>query len=461
MVSEWQLECLASRINSLAAEIQRVRAKDHPYEEPRIVYDVLLSALDRRSKVFSDHVRLFRRPEKGKFLEATCETLAIDLHTIAELFSLVDRVDSSRIPFEILRALSWAAEQLVGIKCRVVVRLDPIFNYSIFSTERVVTHYNWHADWVNVIARRDWNYDDILWLGIPSALSGSILVNALAAHEIGHLLFYKQKDALIPIISKIYATVLPDHQSRLQEHIVAEVERAEPLPPTKDIYNTKAGALSLRLQQTALDWCEEVYSDLVGARLLGPAYLAAFDRVLVGKHPPSSSHPPNQLRRDIVKDYIEKTAPKLSIDPVWASLTTSTEHPSWGNNPVWNFEETVCRAIAAPFRETLQTISSPFDEDFEAFSSMVSEMEAHIEHLSPPSVVLRARSQWLDSKGFWAIFYVAWHFRLNKPRFSEFAARYGWDTNLCNAEDALGNLVLQSLKSLELTYQANSGTTSS
>lgn len=117
MVSEWQLECLASRINSLAAEIQRVRAKDHPYEEPRIVYDVLLSALDRRSKVFNDHVRLFRRPDKRKFLEATCDTLAIDLNTIAELFSLVDRVDSSRIPFEILRALSWAAEQLVGIKC--------------------------------------------------------------------------------------------------------------------------------------------------------------------------------------------------------------------------------------------------------------------------------------------------------------------------------------------------------
>lgn len=450
MVSEWQLSCLGSRIDSLAAEIQRVRAKDHPYAEPLVVYDALLSVLIRHSRMFKEQIRLFGKGNKRRFLDEYCGTLGVELSKVATVFSLVDRVDSSRIPFEILRALSWAAQELLGTRYTVVVRVDPVINYSILSAKRVFESHGWEADWLTATKKFDLRDDDILLLGIPSAYANSILLNALAAHEMGHLLFFAQHHALSLAIQQVYSEVQQKHQPRLQEYVMTDVMRTRQSGPVSDDYIKTADAVSRQAFQTAVKWCSEVYSDLVGARLLGPAFLAAFDRVLVGRHSPTLSHPPNQLRRDILKDYFEKNIPEIGKDPVWAVLSTEPEPSGWAKDAFWAFEDEVCRTAAIPFGEALKTISSPFDDEFTLFSSTVSEMQTHIENLSPPSVVLRERKMWTNTQGFWSMFYAAWHFRLDEPRFNRFAERYGWRGHPSDAEEALGNLILQGLKSLEL-----------
>jgi hypothetical protein len=454
MASPWQIECLTYRINSLVAEIQRVSKKDHPYNEPRVVYEALLSVLDGRAKLLKDYVQLFQLPGGERSLQNCYETVARDVAIVAEVFSLVDRVDSARIPFEILRPLSWAARELVRGKYRVVVRLDPIFDYTFMSTRMVFENRGWGADWLKVTQKHKIAHD-VLLLGIPSAYAHAILLNALAAHELGHLLFNTQRQQLKDIITLVFRQVFQKHNLKLQDYVA---RRARGLPGglTQDAYaNESADVYRLALSIT-MEWCSELYSDLVATRLLGPAYIAAFDRVLIGRWQPTESHPPNDLRRNLMITYFEKNFPQIVANSgeLWASLKNGLSESARYVDELWTFGEEVCRSAVAPFTETLtKIVNTPFSEPPEEFSSLISEMQDHIDNLSPPSAVLGEKSMWINSNGFWSMFYAAWYFRLNRARFESFTRRYQWQDSPSDAEDALSNLLLQGLRSLELKFR--------
>lgn len=453
MVSNWQINCLVKRIDALKAEIIRVKTKEHPYTEPLIIYSALLSVLDRHKKMFEEQIKFFSKRKKAEFLEEYCETLAIDLYQVEKFFSIVDRVDSSRIPFEILRALSWAAQELVNIKCKIVVRLDPVINYSILSTKRVFETLGWKDDLKKAKDEFNFKDDDILLLGIPSTYSNSVLLNALAPHEFGHLLFHINKNELNKIIDKVYQEVQDKRQYQLQDYMENLTSRSREKVSDTYSYNKTVEEVSHQLIKTAINWCAEVYSDLVGARLLGAAFLASFDRVLVGNHSPSLSHPPNQLRREIIKSFIDNSNPKLNSDKIWRLLKNDKQDQPWNDDPFWAFEKDVCLTIVPYFTETLQQISSPFDNGIEEVNKIIEDIQTHIEHLSPPSVAFKENEMWMNAKGFWIIFYAAWCFLVNRERFDAFSKRYLEQNQLADGEVILGNLVLQSLKALELNVQ--------
>jgi hypothetical protein len=77
-------------------------------------------------------------------------------------------------------------------------------------------------------------------------------------------------------------------------------------------------------------------------------------------------------------------------------------------------------------------------------------MHDHIENLSPPSTALRDLKAVVDSSGFWAMFYAAWHFRVDEKKFDKFAKCYCEDKSIQDAEEVLGNLLLQGLRTIEL-----------
>ena len=150
MPTSWQIECLRARIRSQAAEIKRVAEKDHPYPEPDTIYRALIRVIKERSEVFEDAVDLWysgedvelRSPaERDRALQAPYTKIVTELKRISEVFGLADRVDSARIPFEILRSLSWVANSLLNEHCPTIVRLDTVYNYSIVSCRRRFPRY--------------------------------------------------------------------------------------------------------------------------------------------------------------------------------------------------------------------------------------------------------------------------------------------------------------------------------
>src|SRR5437588_2200540 len=116
MPTAWQIECFRDRFRSLELEISRVAEKDHPYPEPDTIYDALKEVLKSRLLHFNDVVENFELgdPESERKLQGELDTIADQLDYVAEVFSYADRVDSARIPFEILRSLSWLASNLLN-----------------------------------------------------------------------------------------------------------------------------------------------------------------------------------------------------------------------------------------------------------------------------------------------------------------------------------------------------------
>src|ERR1044072_6213635 len=123
MPTSWQIESLRARIRSQEAEIKRVAENDHPYPEPDIIYKALLKVVQERKKHFDEAIGLWCTEEaielysdyqRDRILQGPFDTIVRDLQRIAEVFSLADRVDSPRIPFEILRSLSWVANSILN-----------------------------------------------------------------------------------------------------------------------------------------------------------------------------------------------------------------------------------------------------------------------------------------------------------------------------------------------------------
>ncbi len=456
MVTPWQIECLLARARSLRAEIQRIADKDHPYREPGIIYDALKEVIDSRVRAFDDALRLGRKSGDGGrllarlFNETRDELEKVNLELVKAM-----RVDSARIPFEILRAMSAAAENLLGEKCRAVVRLDPQYNYSIEGCEERFKALKWEPAWRKTLAESGDNGEKqsaILLVGFPSADAGAILLHALAAHELGHAAGNRWRDEIESVRSELVAAAKGQYGSKLVEHIQASARSMMGLGlgvGKSDAYESAARSVVERLERIAEAWFEELVADLVAARLVGPAFLAAFDRLNLGAGQGSDEHPPSGLRSEIISTYIADEITEVATDPVWRIVYEGKHQSSGSKDLLWEIVAGVCREGATRIRPMLRDVPSRLSGE-PGLGQIVSVMETHLENGTPPTVPLTPAGDSKDGQIFWLVMYAGWHFRLSLDRFDAFARRFGWQDDLERAETALGSLMLHGLQSFEL-----------
>ena len=119
--------------------------------------------------------------------------------------------------------------------------------------------------------------------------------------------------------------------------------------------------------------------------------------------------------------------------------------------PLYPMIESLCESSLYKLKAILKDDPCPLGET-ENLSEQVNKMQKYIDGLAPPSAALDVSGKATDSNMFWVLMYAAWHYRLNEDRFNEFARSHGWEDDVGKAEDALGNLVLHSLQSLEIRF---------
>ncbi len=448
MPTSWQVDCLRARIRSLDKEIKRVAEKDHPYPEPDSIYNSLQAVVKSRSDYFDEAAELLSERE----LQAVLNTVSTDLQRVAEEFSLADRVDSARIPFEILRSFSWAAKLLLGEECSTLVRLDTTYSYTISSCKRRFEDLGWSDYW----HAKDSN---ILVLGFPSSVASSILLHSLAAHEFGHQFLYKFASEVNGALDSAILEVKREYNERLQEYVLDNVVKRERVP-VQDAYEESRKIVEARLLKLGKNWLGEVFADLVAVRLVGASFLPAFDRMVFDVGRPSSTHPPGYLRRQMVGQYLLRIMPELMQDPIWKPFfdqgarmgdrRDKGQRDEW--SPLYQIGEKICLLSLERLAAIVESCPCTFRE-LPQFVRIVGEMEDCMDNLAPPSVVLQLRGEPEEVFYFWLLMYACWHFRLDAKRFSVFSERHGWASDFGRAEEALGNLLLQSLQSLELRYR--------
>jgi hypothetical protein len=486
MPTAWQLSCLQSRIRSLQLEINRVKNKEHPYPEPEIVFNALLEVVDSRQRVIDETVELYLPdPPPHKILQPIFDSVVKDLANVAYYFSLVDRVDSARIPFEILRSLSWMANLLLHEDCRIVVRLDPSYNYTISSFRHIFEKLGWKREWAHAVPQDcDPKVTTVLVLGFPSADASSILMHALAAHELGHEFIRPLWGRIEKVREDSLSRVRRNNQEALQDYLVERsrvtgvsdvIEAGEitgRLDGQKDLvesvahsrraasqgdaYEASRKSFEVHLAKVVDNWLKELFADLVAARLVGPAFLAAFDRLVVGETQPYRTHPPAGMRRRFVYDYLVRQLPETMQEPVWTELCApygSVETPS---EFFWKICCEVCQFSLDGLTEIVASIASPLKESKE-LKSHIQDIQEYVENLAPPSACHVHNDVVSEPDRFWLLMFACWDFRLNRKRFGDFAEKFGWSNDLAEAEEAVGNLLLHSLRSLELQFRWSGG----
>jgi hypothetical protein len=445
MPTSWQLECLHARFRSLEVEITRVQSKYHPYLEPDTIYTALLSVLHDRHAFLKTACRLFEH--KPHLLDIEYEGSVREVKAIFDTLNVADRVDSSRIPFELLGALSWAAGDLLKEECTTVVHLFTEYNYAIVSCRQWFIDKKWEYHWAKITRPTSTSpLFTVLVLEFPSPAVGSTLLHAIAAHELGHVVLGRFSSAFISIQSALLERARERHQELLQEFILDNVHKREGVPHN-DAYEESGKLLDAILLSVSKDWLTEIWADLMAARLVGPASLAAFDRVALEPGEPCETHPPGYLRRRLIKKYLDEHFPHIASQETWSSVLTpwprSKPTTYTALTPLFPVLEWLCVESLPLFVPLLQDIPSPLTVDV---ANIVADMEKYIEHLCPPSNALPdALAD--ESSAVWLLMYAVWHFRFNIPRYDAFRRSLG---NPDTAEAILGNLLLHALHSVEL-----------
>ncbi|MGO8758359.1 MAG: hypothetical protein ACLQG3_09570 [Terracidiphilus sp.] len=435
--------------------------KDHPYSEPDAIYHALLNVLKSRSEHFQEACTLFEAIGDRDLLETVFQEVALEVQRIFEVFGYADRVDSPRIPFEILRCLSWAAKDLLGEECKAVVRLDTAYNYTIVSCRRKFDELYWEQFWSEATlatgrpAARPYT---VLVLGFPSPDAGATLLHALAAHEFGHEIIEQYH----PQIEKLWDTLLIEAKSRFQdiihEYILDNTHRREGVPPN-DAIEESAMQFEAKLIASSYRWISEVWADLVAARLVGPASLAAFDRIVLNNGAACDSHPSATLRKRLVENYLKMKMPEVAKDEVWASvfLSPATSIPEGEApfhtqvlKPVYPMLEYVCERSLNELAGLLDKISSPLTDPDS--TNLLKNIETFVTNLAPPNAAFEKGK--MSASAFWLLMYGVWHFRLSTDKFNRFCRDHGFEDHY-KGESVLGNLLLHALQAAELEYQWN------
>jgi len=444
-------------MDSLRNEILRVKNKDRPYTETDIVYDSLVSVIEsRRDQLIKANALAVA---KGTTIDQPLfNHRARDLETIFKVFSYTDRVDSPRIPFEILRSLSWVANQLFDERCYAVVRLEPQYNYTLLSCRREFERHGWSKYWryadASELAKTA--ADDairahppnVLLLGFPSPDAGSTLVHALAAHEFGHEFAFKWQNDIKAVKESLVAEITQSYNDDLQEYLLGLITRRE--GESRDDVTEKARKYIFAvIDNITTNWLREIFSDLVAARLVGPAFLAAFDRIIIGHGKAGETHPSAALRRSLVRRYLTEILPDVISDPTWTHLFDDTFTPAKPPDEIYKVIEKVFdTTIISALGPILDRVKSPLIRlKAKEFAGLLVAMEDHIDHLATPSVPLVLGDKLPDAEKFWLLMFAAWHYRLSE-KFKTLVKICG--DNSVKAEEVLGNLLLHALLSLEL-----------
>jgi hypothetical protein len=445
MPSEWQIDCLKSRLRSLSGEIRRVKEKHAPYAPTHRIYAALREILASFDKLLGDAERRadLNRPRTIEHLDDTYVVVGEELTKVTKLFRICDRTDSPRIPFEILRSLGHVATDLAGMTTEIVVHLSTEYNYEITSLSREFAQSRWTRWWLEA-AEPSAASSDVLLMIFPSYEVATTLLHAAAAHELGHVLAHRMEAQIASALAGIADAVKLELARERTEYVeVQGVPREMHDSSSENAWRT----LQFRDLINETKWVRETFADLLAARLVGPAYLAVMDRLSVD-YRGDISHPPVAIRRQIILNYLRHHLRHVAVDPAWRDVKRG-EAPPPPNDIATRCGSQICLRAMTALGRIVDTIPTPLANRHE-LASAVKVIAKRLDNLAPPSLDIVVPDGEAIAPNFWLLLYTVARYRVSVNRFDAFCARYGWSNNPDLADTALNSMLLHGLQNLDV-----------
>ncbi|WP_437658496.1 hypothetical protein [Sorangium sp. So ce1182] len=433
------------------AEIERLEGKDLPVPTLRLLLGALRQVANKVRDNIEEYAESLTEYERDAAahradpsvpkpfplaraqLHAAAGPLVV-LHLILQIF---DKSDSSRIPFELVRAFERFTSELLDEEIAFLFKPTRAYDYSVLDVHKRFAQR--HRVWEPFKQLKPHAF----LVEFPAAEASSVLLHTLLYHELGHTYFTRRVD-----------------KERLLE-----------------LVNSTLPGAAASARSALYSWVEEIFCDLFALRLTGPAFLCAFQFFgdpFLNELSMSPSHPGFATRRRALFDYGSRLAssyPEMGLTCALfgdycrvPSSEAVCDEADLAGTPLPEEDPTMLpaiKAVVATDSDLWKYVFEKLDECATPFRhpGMTKSIERAVEQVGAlvPPVVRPLPAGWGMGEMLAVAFCAAWLFRIE--RMCEWTDSQnqrecqGWSET--RAQRALGDILLAGVEGgeLELRYR--------
>lgn len=312
------LDVLVDRCRFLASELDSLLARDYPSAAPNVLGNCLRKAcqelLTRAKNLREAGQQIDRIPNDEIMLEASNIYDFVDSATTV-LCPILRASSTAEVPSELVLPMERMA-RLMFPGSQVIVEATPEINYYFKELASNVRNLFSSLELDDILTQLAFP-DELFRLQLCSNPPNGILTHCLLGHEIGHAV-YEKKEAdktLLPLLrfdEEAIRRFVDSRLGQMREQISVEPREAPmqlALEETRDflqyMLKTEIGIIAAR-------WVREIFCDIVGVGLLGPAFICSAGIFMLAFEDidhPTLTHPPSRLRIQLALRALERDDP--------------------------------------------------------------------------------------------------------------------------------------------------------
>ncbi|MBI2855027.1 MAG: dCTP deaminase [Chloroflexi bacterium] len=309
------LECLLELNSGFGEQLLAIQDGDYPGS----CAVALIKSLDQASRVLAGRIRdLIRESQRAS---ADAEDILAEASNIYDfidyfqsfVFPVLRSSDIRSVPAELVRPLE-RLSALLFPDSKLIISSVPVTNYYFSEISPKIKEMFENLDIGGILAEQGIGSSEIFHLQLSANPPCGILSHCLLGHEIGHALYKKAglENRIPPLLVFEEAAITRCVDSHLQS-MAANLNASGPtqmaLQQTREFveYVTR-----VQLPIMGSSWAEEMFSDIVGTGLFGPAYVCSLALLLLpyeDMDSPSDGYPPSRLRVQACINALDRTDP--------------------------------------------------------------------------------------------------------------------------------------------------------
>jgi len=291
------ISVVANKIQVLIQKVDEISKRDYTSFSPIALSEIIIRILSR----FLDYLKSWSEKVEyqppGDIIRAVYTVNHIVVSIIPELIEAIEAADNDTPMASIIEAFEHIGSQ---VRYGTQTIIHPTWEYNASSNEimqylKKVTSSLGYQESEAIFSGSPQNFVIITY---PKAEEPIILRQALIAHEFGHFI----DESILKWSDSILGQQLfnPKDIERIISGMLKKSRDSELQAKTIQI-----------IEKMISPWIKEIVSDFLAIAIIGPAYLFAFDEISFSpkySHPQklSLSHPPDQLRKAIMGEWISK-----------------------------------------------------------------------------------------------------------------------------------------------------------
>lgn len=336
------LNTLVERCESFVAETSIVKALDFPSKAPKVLAACLFEAAKRINKR-ADELRkayetIKQSPPPDEILTEASNIYDFVVFNSSYICPMLRNASVPNVPAEMVLPMEDVA-RLVFRDCQIIIGGVSELNYYFREIGERVSQIFLSIDLEDILQKEEFP-NQLFRLQVCLNPPSGILLHCLLGHEIGHAVYKhtRMSSKILPTLEYEPHAFTELVRLRLQQWMEELSKEPGQTPPQLILEQTREFTeyvTRIEVFTIASYWVEELFCDIIGTGLFGPAFICASSMFLLPFKPiddASNTHPSSRLRIQWSINALERADPGFGYRYLFKNSTGVTLDPlvkSW------------------------------------------------------------------------------------------------------------------------------------